>query len=137
MFACESSRACVVLADPAPRRVDDARERDRVGGVDEQVQVGDRVLDLGPLVELRPPDHLVGDVVADQGVLEHAALGVRPVEDRDLGPRDVLLVGQALDLAGDVARLRVLVVELGDRHRLAVAEVGPKPLRLLAAVVGR
>ena len=60
-------------------------------GFDEQAQVGDRVLDLGPLVELRPADHLVGDVEADEGVLEHPALRVGPVEDGDLGARDVLV----------------------------------------------
>ena len=75
------------LADPAARRVDDPRERHRVGRVRDQAQVGDRVLDLGALVELRAPDHLVGDLEPHQRVLEHAALGVDPVEDRDLVAR--------------------------------------------------
>src|SRR5215210_5185031 len=71
------------VADPAPRRVDDASEADLVGRVDEQLQIGDRVLDLGALVELGPADHLIGQLVADQDVLEHPAVSVGPVEDRD------------------------------------------------------
>ena len=107
-----------LLADPAPRRVDDAAERDRVGGVGEQLQVGDRVLDLGALVELRPADHLVGDLESHQRVLEHPALRVHPVEDRDLVARRALL-DQPVDLGGDVAGLGVLVVELADDDLLA------------------
>ena len=107
-----------------------------VGGVREQREVGDRVLDLGALVELRAADHLVGDVVADERVLEHPALGVGPVEDRDLVRAIVLLGDEPLDLAGDVARLRVLVVELGDHDRLPAPGLGPEVLLLLLAVVG-
>ena len=102
---------------PIPRRgeLTTPRERDRVGGIREQLQVGDRVLDLGPLVELGPPDHLVGDLEAHQGVLEHPALGVDAVEDGDLGRAAGPLLDQPVDLRGHVARLGVLVVELGDR----------------------
>ena len=104
-----------LLADPAPGRVDDAAERDAVGRVREQLQVGDGVLDLGPLVELGAADHLVGQLEADERVLEHPALRVDPVEDRDLVAGDTLVRDEPLDLAGDVAGLGVLVVELGDR----------------------
>src|SRR5436853_429899 len=96
------------LADPALRGVDDASERDRVRRVDKQREVGERVLDLGALVELRAPDHLVGDAEAHKRVFEHAALRVRPVEDGDVARRDVLLVAEALDLRGDEATLGVL-----------------------------
>ena len=124
-----------LLADPAPRRVDHAGERDRVGRVAEQLQVGDRVLDLGPLVELRPTDHLVRDVEPDQRVLEHPALGVDPVEDRDPVARRPLL-DQPVDLRGHVARLGVLVVELADHDRLPGTRVGPEPLLAPLGVVG-
>jgi hypothetical protein len=124
------------VADPPPWRVDHPREADLVGGVDEQVEVSDRVLDLGPLVELRPPDHLVGQLVADEDVLEHPAVRVGSVEDRDLLAADLALAHEALDLAGDIAGLGVLVLELGDRDLLAFAEVGPKVLLADAAVVG-
>ena len=59
------------LADAAPRRVGDAREAHHVEGVGEQRQVGDRVLDLGALVELGAADHLVGDLAAHERVLQH------------------------------------------------------------------
>ena len=124
------------VADAPARGVDDAREADLVGRVDEQVQVGDRVLDLGPLVELGAADHLVGQLVADEDVLQHPAVGVGPVEDRDLVAFDLPLVDQLLDLAGDVARLAVLVVELGDGDLLALPRVGPEVLLAVRPVVG-
>ena len=55
--------------------------------VDEHRQVGDRVLDLGALVELRAADHLVGDLGPHERVLEHPRLRVGAVEDGDLRPR--------------------------------------------------
>ena len=79
------------VADPAARPVRDPRERDGVVRVVDHLQVRDRVLDLGALVEARPADHLVGDALADEHVLEHARLRVRPVEDRDLAAGVALL----------------------------------------------
>jgi len=43
------------------------------------------VAHLAPLVEPHPADHLVGLTGADEHLLEHARLGVGPVEDRDVG----------------------------------------------------
>ena len=122
------------LADPAPRRVDDALERDDVVRVGQERQVGERVLDLRALVEARPADHLVADAVADQRVLEHAALGIGPVEDGDVVARPAAL-DVALDLAGDVARLGVLVLELADADGVAALLVGPEVLAHPLAVV--
>ena len=75
------------LPDPAPRRVGDPRERPAVLRVDQEGQVGDRVLDLRALVELRAADDLVADLRAHEHVLEHPRLRVGPVEDRDLRAR--------------------------------------------------
>ena len=119
---------------PAPRPVRDARQRDRVGRVVEHLQVGDRVLDLGPLVEPRPADHLVVDALPHEDVLQHAALGIGSVNHGHLGEARAL-VEHARDLGGDVARLGVLVLDLDDAHRLALAEVGPELLLLALAVV--
>ena len=135
VFACERIRAWVCWPIPRRGELTTRREGDLVGGVGEQLQVGDRVLDLGPLVELRPADHLVGDLEPDQGVLEHPALGVHPVEDRDRVAR-VALLDQPVDLRGDVAGLGVLVVELADHDRLPARPLGPQVLFLLALVVG-
>src|SRR3954451_9598311 len=122
------------LADPAPRRVGNARERHHVLRVGEPGQVGDRVLDLGALVELRPADDLVADLPAHERVLEDARLRVGPVEDRDLRARDAL-VHEALDLPHHEARLGVLVLELAHLDRIALAEVGPQRLAHPPAVV--
>ena len=122
------------VADPAPRGVDDSREGDQVGGVDQQAEVGDRVLDLGPLVELGAADHLVGQLEADQRVLEHPAHRVGPVEDRDVLAPHALLLAEALDLARHPARLLVLVAQLGEPHRLTAGDLGPEPLRPPLAV---
>ena len=75
------------VADPAARAVRDAQERGRVLRVHEHAQVRGRVADLRALVEARPADDLVRDVLADEHVLEHARLRVHPVEDRDLARR--------------------------------------------------
>ena len=118
VFAWPAIRACVV--SPIPRRgeLTIALERDQVLRVDEERQVAERVLDLRALVEARAADHLVADAVADERVLEHAALRVRAVEDGDLVAR-AAGVHEPLDLAGDVARLGVLVLELADRDQVA------------------
>ena len=123
------------VPDAAPRRVDDARERDDVGGIREQRQVRDGVLDLRALVELGAADHLIGDVAAHQLVLDHARHRVRAVEHGDLGRRGAL-VDQTLGLADDVARLGVLIGEFAQLHGVAGAEIAPElllmPPRLLA-----
>ena len=122
------------VADAAARPVGDPRERDAVERVVDHLQVRDGVLDLGPLVEARAADHLVGDLLADEHVLQHARLGVRPVEDRDLGA-GVALVDQPRDLGGDEARLRVLVLDLDHAHRVALPQLAEEVLRLALAVV--
>ena len=71
-------------AEPALGRVDDAQQPLLVVGVDDDREVGERVADLGALVELGPADDLVGDGVAAELLLEHAALGVGAVEHGDL-----------------------------------------------------
>ena len=106
------------LPEAAAGRVGDPREADHVEGVGEQRQVGDRVLDLGALVELRPADHLVGDLAAHERVLEHPRHRVRAVQHRDLRACGAL-VQESLDLAHDEPRLGVLVVQSPAR--------GPSP----------
>ena len=119
---------------PAPRPVRDPRERHRVARVVEHLQVRDRVLDLGALVELRPADHLVVDPLPDEDVLQHAALRIRAVDDGDVGQARALVDG-AHDLGRDVPPLGVLVLDLDDVNGLTVAEVGPELLLLALAVV--
>ena len=79
------------VADPALRPVRDPHQADRIGGVVEHLEVGDRVLDLRALVEARAADHLVADLVQAQRLLEHPRLGVHPVEEGDLAAGVALL----------------------------------------------
>ena len=125
----------VVVPHAAARPVGDAQQRDGVGRVVDHLQVGDRVLDLRALVEAGAADHLVRNALADEHVLEHARLRVRPVEDCDLAAREAFL-DALCDLGGDEPRLGVLVLDLEHAHRVAVAEVGPEVLLLALAVVG-
>ncbi len=76
--------------------------------------------------------------MADERVFQDTGLRVRAVEAGDLGAaRGLGGIGhQTLDLAEHVARLGVLVRQLADDDRNAVADVGPQLLGELAAVVG-
>ena len=129
-------------ADAALGRVDDAQQALRVVGVHEDGEVGDEVADLGALVELGPADDLVGDRVAPELLLEHAALRVGAVEDghlvRPVGPLGALglALEQLLHLAGDELGLGALVVDLHDLDERALAPRGPQVLALALAVVG-
>ena len=117
------------VADAAPRPVRDPPQADGVERVVDHLQVRHDVLDLGALVEARAADHLVGDALAHEHVLEHAALGVRAVDDPDLGEA-VAALEQRGDLGRDEPRLGVLVLGLDHVHRLALAEVRPQVLLL-------
>ena len=122
------------LPDAPPRRVGDPRERRRVLRVDQEREVLDRVLDLRPLVELRPADHLVGDPGPHEHVLEHPRLRVGPVEDGDLVARDAL-VHEPLDLRRHPPRLGELVRHLAHADLVPLPHVRPQVLGHLAAVV--
>ncbi len=121
--------------DAAPGLVHDPAQRDLVGRVVDHLEIGDRVLDLGPLVEPRPADDPVADALAHEHVLEHARLGVHPVEDGDVSRAGALLERPG-DLPRDEPGLGVLVVGLDHAHRQAPAEVGPQLLRPPVGVAG-
>src|SRR5439155_24991439 len=71
---------------PAAGDVDDAPEGDLVVGVHQDAQVGEHVIDLAPVVDARPAGDDVGDVPADELLLDHPALGVGAVEHGDVAP---------------------------------------------------
>ncbi len=121
---------------PIPRRgrFAIAQQRHEVVRVVDHLQIRDRVLDLGALVEAWAADHLVADALPDEHVFEHAALRVRAVDDGDLAAA-VALLDAARDLGRDEPRLAVLVLGLDDVHELALAEVRPQVLLLALAVV--
>ena len=124
------------VADAAARGVEDAAQRDLVGRIHQDAQVGERVLDLGTLVEAHPADHLVRGAHADEHLLEHPRLGVRAVEHRDVGGPRAALARQLADAVGDESRLVALVVGHEADDLLAVAGLRPQPLVLAAPVAG-
>ena len=71
-------------ADAALGRVDDALERDLVGGVHDGLEVAHDVADLGAVEEARAADDAVRHPGAQQRVFERARLGVGAVEDREV-----------------------------------------------------
>ena len=60
---------------PRGGHVDDALERGRVAVVAQGAQVGERVLDLAPLVEARAADELVAQAVAQERLLDARGSG--------------------------------------------------------------
>ena len=90
-------------------------------GLEMHAQVGERVLDLAPLVEPRAADDLVGQADPDEHLLDGTGLRVGAVEHRDVpGAHPVL--GAAVDLLGDERRLVVLVVGHVADDQLPVPE---------------
>ena len=122
---------------PTPRLgVDDPLPAHLVVGVHQRAQVGERVLDLAPVVELHAPDHPVRDAGPHQRLLDDAALRVGPVEDREVGEAGSLGLGQPGDLVDDERRLVALVLGLVAGDELATDLVGPEVLGVAAHVVG-
>ena len=121
------------LADAARGHVDHAAEADVVVRVDDQLEIGERVLDLFALVEPHAADHPIRQAFAGQRVFDRARLGVHAVEHRD----DVL--GVVGELVADRAQHEVRLLELVLRARvddlLAAAAVGPQLLVLALAVL--
>ena len=124
------------VADAPLGHVDDALGADEVLRVHEEAQVREEVLDLAPLVEPHAADEAEPDLAVLEDVLKDAALGIRPVEDGDVGGLEPLLLAQAGDLLGDEPGLLVLVLGAVADRELAVPRLGPERLGLALAVVG-
>ena len=113
------------LADAPRRRVDDPAQAHVVVGVDEEPEIGERVLDFPALVESDAADDLVGDPLPNQRILERAGLGVGAVEHADRG----LVSGQRLaETRGDEIGLLQVVTAPEAPDGGAPGAVGPQPL---------
>ena len=123
------------VTDAALGCVEDPLHGHLVLRVDHRLQVGERVLDLPPVVEAGAADHLVRHAHPGEVLLHHPALGVGAVEDGDVGPAQVAAVVQLGDLAGDPLGFVHLVVAVVPHDRVAVAPIGPQLLGLAAEVV--
>ena len=63
------------VAEAALRHVDDALEFQIVGGVGDDVEIGDRVLDFLALVKARTADDAIGKPERDEAIFDGAHLG--------------------------------------------------------------
>ena len=75
------------VAKPALGHVDDALEGEIVGRRVDDAQIGQRVADLGALVEARAADHAIGQAERDEAVFELAHLERGAHQDGDLVER--------------------------------------------------
>ena len=122
-------------SDTATRRLHGAQEGRIVGGVHDEAEVGQGVLDLLALVEADAAHDDVGDARAPQGVLQHARLGVGPVEDRHLAPPQPR-APHGQDALGHEVGLLVLVPGAIEGGALALLVLRPQGLVLARGVVG-
>ncbi len=74
------------VADAPLGHVEHPLDADLVERVDHRLQVGQRVLDLAPVVEAGAADDLVGDARAHELLFHDPALRVGAVEDGDVAP---------------------------------------------------
>ena len=120
----------------ALRRVDDAAPAHFVVGVHQRAQVREHVLHFTTVVELQPADDAVRDAGAHQRFLDHAALRVRAVEDRDVAEPLTVGLGEARGLVRDERRLVVLVFGVVAGDELTADLLRPQLLRVARRVVG-
>ncbi len=123
------------VAEAALRHVDDALEGEIVGRRIDDAQIGERVADLGALVEARAADHAIGQAERDEAVLELAHLERGAHQDGDLVER-VAVALQLLDLLADGAGFLLGIPGAGDGDLLARLVVGAQRLAEPALVVG-
>ena len=130
----------VDVARPPCRRgrawaVDDPLEGEVVGRLGDQAEVGERIADLGALVEAEAADDLVGEADGDEALLELAGLELGADEDRGIVERAAAALVR-LDLLADAARFLGAVPHADDLDPVALVDLGPQRLAEAAGVVG-
>ena len=92
-----------LVAQPAFGGVDDAFERQIVGGRVDEAQISERVADFGALVKAETADDAIGHADGDEAVLELARLELRAHEDGgvvEAGALDLQAFERVADAAG-------------------------------------
>ena len=121
-------------ADLAGGDIDDAPQPQIVGGIVDDAQIRQHVLDLGPVEELHAADDLIGYAAALEGIFQRVGLGVHAVEHRVIPP-----VQPAVIVHHHLAHHKVglvALVEIGlDEHLVPRAVAGPQGLALTALIV--
>ena len=123
------------VAEPAPRHIDDAFEREVVGRRRDAAQIGERVADLRALIKARAADHAIRQAEGDEAVFQFAHLKRRAHQDRDL-VEPVPPALQLFDLLADRARLLLGIPRAGDRYLFARLVLGAQRLAEAAFIVG-
>ena len=123
------------FADAARRRVDHAEEGHVVARVVQQVQVREHVLDFFALVELDAVDHLVGNAVLAERVLQPAREGVHAIEDGEVTRAAAAGGDLAGDVGGDPLGLGLLVGLREEGDGLAFVVFGEELFFLALGVV--
>ena len=121
-------------ADAPGRQIDDPPEPQIVAAVVDDAEIGQHVLDLGPVEEAHTADDAVGNAVSLEGSFQCVGLGVGPVQHGDIFKLPAL--GQAEDLGRHKAGLVGLGVGLPDADSAAGGVLGPERLSLPAPVMG-
>ena len=124
-----------LVAESALGLVDDPLEREVVGGLDDQAQVGDGVADLGALVKAEAADDLVGQADRDEALFELAGLELGADEDRDIVER-AAATHLEFGFLADAPRFFGAVPDADDADLFAFAGVGPQGLAEPAGIVG-
>ena len=120
--------------DAAGRRAEGPPEGEVVRRVRHEPEVREGVLDLPALVEADAAHDVVGQARHAERVLQHARLGVRPVEHGDAVQR-LALPAQLRHGPRDPERLLGLVPRPEEPRRLAARVLGPEALLLARLVV--
>ena len=121
-------------ADLAGGYVDDAPQPQIIGGVVDDAQIGQHILDLGPVEELHAADDLIGYAVALKGILHGVGLGVGSVEHGVFLPVDAPTVVHH-NLPHYIVGL-VGLIEAGlDGDDFPFSVLRPQSLALAAGVV--
>ena len=122
------------LADAAFRSFGHPGKSGAIRAIDHQLEIGEQVFDLGPVIEAEATDDAVGNTASAQAVFKDARLGVGAIEDCEVLPLAVVAL-HALDRGRYRIALVELVVDREQRERLALGIVGADGLVLAQGVV--
>ncbi len=122
-------------ADAARRQVDDALEGGVIGGIADQAQIGQRILDLGALEEALAAIDAIRQPGLDQRLLEQSRLRRGAIEDGAVAARQSFLLARATDALDHEPGLVDLVEGGIAADRLAGAVLGPEILAEPARIV--
>ena len=124
-----------LVAQAALGHIDDPLERQIVGRLVHQPQIGQRIADFGALIEAEAADDAIGQADLDEAILELAGLVLRAHQYGDFVQRTAIALDR-LDLLADPPRFLRPVPYADDAHLLAHIDIGPQCLAEPRAILG-